>query len=69
MKLLEKLRELRAQNTQEESSELSYLQSNHYDYANENNVDSFGVGATAMQDMIRDEILEVINLKNELSHY
>ena len=60
MKILEKLRALRNENNL-----ASHTQANHYDYATENNVDSYGIGAAMTQDVIRYEFLEVMNLKTE----
>lgn len=69
MKLLEKLRALRSENNQHENVLLSHLQTNHYDYANENMIDSFGIGATTMQETTRYEFLEAMNLKCEASSF
>lgn len=64
MKLLEKLRALRTENNL-----TNQIQANHYDYANENNVDSYGIGAAMVQDVARYEFLEVMNLKTEPAAY
>lgn len=64
MKLLEKLRALRTANN------LAYhLQANHCDYVTENNVDSYGMGASMVQNVASFEFLEVINLKTEPAVY